>query len=86
MRRYHSPGTANEKIPNVPRKYKPLGGKLILILMADDEHKFNIPWTKLCRKEIEPEDEIDLNWQKADLAVLEKIILGTEIAEVLEKN
>ena len=54
--------------------------------MADDEHKYNIPWTKLCRKEIEPEDEIDLNWQKADLAVLEEIILGTEIAEVLEKN
>ena len=87
MRRYKSDGTANEKITNVVRKYKPLteqtGNKLILFLIADDEHKFNREWAKLCRGEIEPSDEIDRKWLEADTAVLEKIIYGTEIANVL---
>ena len=81
-------GTANEKITNVVRKYKPLteqtGNKLILFLIADDEHKFNREWAKLCRGEIEPSDEIDRKWLEADTAVLEKIIYGTEIANVLD--
>ena len=88
MRRYKSPGTANEKITNVVRKYKSLteqtGNKLILFLIADDEHKFNREWAKLCRGEIEPSDEIDRKWLEADTAVLEKIIYGTEIANVLD--
>lgn len=86
MRRYHANGTAHEKIPNVPRKYHPIGGKVILFLMADDEHKFNKEWTKLCRKELIPINEIELNWQNADRAVLEKIILVSEVAKELEQS
>tara|TARA_Y100001936_G_C16050453_1_gene657479 strand:- start:321 stop:929 length:609 start_codon:yes stop_codon:yes gene_type:complete len=83
MRAYYSSGTANEKIPNVPRKYKPIGGKLILFLMADDEHTFNKEWSQICRGDIEPLDEIEENWRKADTAVLEQIIYGTEVANIL---
>ena len=86
MRRYHANGTAHEKIPNVPRKYQPIGGKVILFLMADDEHKYNKEWTKLCREEISPINQIELNWLNADRAVLEKIILGSEVAKELEQS
>ena len=87
MRSYHSSGTANEKIPSVPRKYKPLGGELTLFLLADDEHKYNKEWSQACRGEIdETLDEIDKLYQKADNSVLKEIIYGTDVAKVLEKD
>ena len=86
MRAYQSEGTANEKIPSVPRKYKPLGGKLTLFLMADDEHQFNKEWYGICRGEIKPQDEIEENWKKADNSVLYKIVLGTEVANILDQT
>ena len=86
MRAYCSEGTANEKIPSVPRKYKPLGGKLTLFLMADDEHQFNKEWYGICRGEIKPQDEIEENWKKADNSVLDKIVLGTEVANILDQT
>jgi len=85
MRAYHSQGTAHEKIPFVPRKYKPIGKKLILFLMAWDEHKFNREWSALCRGDVSPKDDIDKLWKKADNFVLEKIIYGSEVARVLKK-
>tara|TARA_Y100001935_G_C17257760_1_gene484621 strand:- start:732 stop:1313 length:582 start_codon:yes stop_codon:yes gene_type:complete len=84
MRAYHSNGTAHEKIPSVPKKYKPLGKKLILFLMADDEHKWNRSWSALCRGDVVPQDKIDVLWKEADNLVLEKIIYGTEVANVLK--
>ena len=31
-----------------------------------------------------PEDEIEINWYKADNAVLKEIIFGTEVANILD--
>lgn len=84
VRRYKSNGTAHEKIPNVPIKYRPIGGKVILFLLADDEHQFNREWTAICRGEINPEDSAEDLRKQADMLVLKEIILGSEVAEILE--
>lgn len=84
MRAYYSPGTASEKISGVPQKYAPIGGKLILFLMADDEHKFNRRWTKLRRGEVKPSNKSEEYHMLGDLEVLDSIVLGTEVAKVLK--
>ena len=84
MRAYYSKGTAHEKIPGVPQKYAPIGGKLILFLMADDEHKYNRGWTKLRRGEVKPSNKSQEYHLLGDLEVLDSIILGTEVAKVLK--
>tara|TARA_Y100001935_G_C17164502_1_gene436993 strand:- start:98 stop:775 length:678 start_codon:yes stop_codon:yes gene_type:complete len=83
MRSYCSTGTANEKIPSVPRKYKSLGN-LTLFLLADDEHLFNREWSAICRGDIKNMDEIDKLYMKADNSILKEIIYGTEVAKVLK--
>tara|TARA_A100001388_G_C28636758_1_gene435029 strand:- start:146 stop:718 length:573 start_codon:yes stop_codon:yes gene_type:complete len=85
IRRYQSNGTAHEKVPNVPMKYRPIGGQVILFLLADDEHRYNTEWTAVCRGEIDPEDDAEEFRKKADTSVLKEIILGTEVAKALEK-
>ena len=85
-RRYYSRGTANEKIPNVPLKYNRAGKKLILFLLCDDEHKFNKEWTALLRGQIQPVNEMQKLRVQSDKLVIHKIILGTEVADVLEKS
>ena len=53
--------------------------KLKIFLLADDEHKFNIFWTKLMRKVGNLFEEKIL---ETNSNILENIILGTEISEV----
>lgn len=84
MRAYCSTGTAAEKISGVPQKYAPIGGKLILFLMADDEHKFNRRWTKIRRGEVKPSKKSEEYHMLGDLEVLDSIVLGTEVAKVLK--
>ena len=86
MRAYYSTGTANEKISGVPQKYAPIGGKLILFLMADDEHRFNRRWTKLRRGEVKPSNKSEEYHMLGDLEVLDSIVLGTEVAKVLKNS
>ena len=85
-RRYYSDGTANEKIPYVPLKYNRAGKKIILFLLCDDEHKFNKEWTALLRGQIQPVNEMQKLRVQSDKLVIHKIILGTEVADFLEKS
>ena len=85
-RRYYHGGTANEKIPYVPLKYNRAGKKIILFLLCDDEHKFNKEWTALLRSQIQPVNEMQKLRVQSDKLVIHKIILGTEVADVLEKS
>lgn len=85
-RGYYSTGTADEKIPYVPLKYNRAGKKIILFLLCDDEHKFNKEWTALLRGQIQPVNEMQKLRVQSDKLVIHKIILGTEVAEVLEKS
>ena len=74
------------KISGVPQKYAPIGGKLILFLMADDEHRFNRRWTKLRRGEVKPSNKSEEYHLLGDLEVLDSIVLGTEVAKVLKNS
>jgi len=84
MRAYHSVGTAHSKIHGVPEKYCHLGGQLMLFLLADDEHKYNRRWYKLRRGELEPKNLCEKYHILGDLEVLHSIVLGTEVADILE--
>lgn len=84
MRSYFSDGTAHEKIHGVPEKYCHLEDKLMLFLLADDEHKYNKRWYKLRRGEATPKNKCEEYHMLGDLEVLHSIVLGTEIADVLE--
>jgi|694.fasta_scaffold39420_3 hypothetical protein len=84
MRSYFSDGTAHEKIHGVPEKYCHMHGKLMLFLLADDEHKYNKNWTKLRRGEILPQNKCEEYHMLGDLEVLDSIVLGTEVAKVLK--
>ena len=83
MRSYFSDGTAHEKIHGVPEKYCYIG-KLMLFLLADDEHKYNRRWYKLRRGESIPANKCEEYHVLGDLEVLHSIVLGTEVANVLE--
>lgn len=83
MRAYFSAGTAHSKIHGVPEKYCHIG-KLMLFLLADDEHKYNRRWYKLRRGEIKPKNKCEELHVLGDLEVLHSIVLGTEVANVLE--
>ncbi len=83
MRAYFSDGTAHEKIPGVPEKYCEIG-KLMIFLLADDEHKYNKYWYKLRRGEAKPKNKCQEYHILGDLEVLHSIVLGTEVAKVLE--
>lgn len=83
MRAYHSAGTASSKIHGVPEKYCEIG-KLMLFLLADDEHKFNRRWYKLRRNEVKPKNKCEEYHILGDLEVLHSIVLGTEIANILQ--
>jgi hypothetical protein len=83
MRAYFSDGTAHEKIHGVPEKYCHIG-KLMLFLLADDEHKYNKHWYKLRRQEIAPVNNCEKYHTLGDLEVLHSIILGTEVADILQ--
>ena len=85
MRSYFSDGTAHEKIHGVPEKYCHIEGKLMLFLLADDEHKYNKRWYKLRRGEVTPKNKCEELHMLGDLEVLHSIVLGTEVANVLEK-
>lgn len=83
MRSYFSDGTAHEKIHGVPEKYCHIG-KLMLFLLADDEHKYNRHWYKLRRGEANPNNKCEEYHMLGDLEVLHSIVLGTEVANTLE--
>jgi hypothetical protein len=83
MRAYCSTGTANAKIHGVPEKYCHIG-KLMLFLLADDEHMYNRRWYKLRRQEIPPANKCEEYHMLGDLEVLHSIVLGTEVADVLQ--
>lgn len=84
MRAYFSEGTAHEKIHGVPEKYCHIEGKLMLFLLADDEHRYNKRWYKLRRNEEKPKNKCEEYHVMGDLEVLHSIILGTEVANILE--
>jgi len=83
MRSYFSDGSAHEKIHGVPEKYCHIG-KLMLFLLADDEHKYNKHWYKLRRQEATPSNKCEEYHMLGDLEVLHSIILGTEVANTLQ--
>ena len=56
--------------------------KLKIFLLADDEHKFNIFWTKLMRQEITPRNIFEKKILETNSHILENIVLGTEISKV----
>ena len=85
MRAYRSQGTAHEKIPSVPWKYRFLGSNLTLFLLADDEHKYNRDWSKILRGEIKNISDIEKLFIKANHTILKEVIYGTEVANTLEK-
>lgn len=84
MRAYCSVGTAHSKIHGVPEKYCYIEGKLMLFLLADDEHRYNRRWYKLRRGELNPKNKCEEYHILGDLEVLHSIVLGTEVANVLE--
>jgi hypothetical protein len=85
MRAYLSNGSANEKIHGVVEKYCHLNDKLMLFLLADDEHKYNKRWYKLRRGEASPNNKCEEYHMLGDLKVLHSIVLGTEVANILQK-
>ena len=72
-----------QHIHGVPEKYCYIG-KLMLFLLADDEHKYNRRWYKLRRGESIPANKCEEYHVLGDLEVLHSIVLGTEVANVLE--
>jgi len=85
-RAYCSNGTSDEKIPNISFKYRNIGKKLKVVLLADDEHRCNLYWTQLNRRTIEPKpDSMEYYIQKANAEVIDELILGTEVAKVLRE-
>jgi len=89
IRAYNSTGTANEKIPSIAFKYGDLPKKLKIYLLADDEHKYNLYWSKFLRGEIETSNLFNSNFEEKyreiHSEIIEKIIFGTEVATVLRK-
>ena len=85
MRQYWSTGTSHEKIQGIAWKYHYTGKKIKLFLLADDEHKYNLDWTKLVRGDVEPKCEVQESERHTARLVIDEIILGTEIADALEK-
>jgi hypothetical protein len=87
IRVYQSTGTANEKIPSIAFKYGDLPKKLKIFLLADDEHKYNLYWSKLVRGDIESSNphnsNYEENYKKIHSELIEKIVYGTEVASVL---
>ena len=90
MRAYQSSGTANEKIPSVAFKYADLPKKIKLFLLADDEHKYNVYWSKLIRGDMlstnKYNSEFETQYVKIHKFIIEKIVYGSEVAEALEKK
>ena len=84
MRSYHSSGTAHEKIPSVPWKYSMASKKLKIFLLADDEHKFNVFWSKLMTGKLEPRNQFERKLLQTNSVILEKVVLGTDVVEVFE--
>ena len=89
IRVYHSTGTANEKIPSIAFKYGDLPKKLKIFLLADDEHKFNLYWSKFLRGEIESSNpynnSYEENYKKIHSDIIEQIVYGTEVASILRE-
>jgi len=85
MRQYLSTGTSHEKIQGIAWKYHYTKKKIKLFLLADDEHQYNIDWTRLVKGTTSPKDEYESGELHTVRLVIDEIILGTEIAEVLEK-
>lgn len=85
MRQYLSTGTSHEKIQGIAWKYDYTGKMIKLFLLADDEHLYNTDWTKLIRGEVEPKTRYQKKEKEAVDCVIDEVILGTEIADVLEK-
>ena len=87
IRAYESSGTANEKIPSIAFKYDDLPKKLKIFLLADDEHKYNLYWSKLVRGDIESSNPYNSNYEenykKIHSEIIEQIVYGTEVASVL---
>ena len=84
MRSYHSPGTAAEKIPSVPWKYSQASKKLKIFLLADDEHKYNVFWSKLMTGKLEPRNQFQQKLLQTNSVILEKVVLGTDVVDVFE--
>jgi hypothetical protein len=89
-RAYQSGGTAGEKIPSIAFKYGDLSKKLKIFLLADDEHTYNLYWSKLIRGDIISSNpynsSFEEGYKKIHTEIIEKIIYGTEIAKVIKQN
>ena len=85
-RTYRSSGTAHEKIPSIPWKYRVVPKKLKIFLLADDEHKYNIFWRKLMTSEIEPTSIQEKRQITANKTILEDIITGTQISDLIKSQ
>lgn len=85
MRQYLSSGTSHEKIHGIAWKYGYTGKMLKLFLLADDEHQYSIDFTKIFRGEKESSIETHQKMVESARWTIDEIILGTEIADVLEK-
>lgn len=86
-RAYCSPGTAHEKIPGIPDKYRDVPKKVKVVLLADDEHKWNRRWAQEFRGElaIDPKNEKAIKQNEFERMVIDELILGTDVAKVLRE-
>ena len=86
-RKYCSDGTAHEKIPGIPDKYRDVPKKLKIVLLCDDEHKYNRRWARELRGTIaiDPENKKAMKQKEFNDMVIDELILGTEVAKVLRE-
>ena len=60
-----------------------------IFLLADDEHKYNLYWSKLVRGDIESSNPYNSdyveNYKKIHSDIIEQIVYGTEVASVLRE-
>lgn len=75
-------GSVHEKIPAITWKYNHArtGKKLVIVLLGDDEYKYNRSYVKLMRGIREPVDEFEYDTLKRDNLILDAIVYGSQIA------
>ena len=54
------------------------------LLLADDEHMYNVFWSKLMTGKLEPRNQFEQKLLQTNSIILEKVVLGTDVVDVFE--